>query len=158
MTNNCFAIGWIGSVVCLLVVGCTSSPPNATVDVEATRATIRARLSTQVAAWNEGNLDAFMAGYAQTDSLRFASGGTVHRGWEAAHTRYKETYPGRTAMGTLAFDSLRVQVLAPNWAVVFGRWRLIRAEDTPYGVFTLLFERRTDGWRIVHDHTSSAAP
>lgn len=122
---------------------------------EATEA-IRAVLDAQVAAWNQGSLRGFMDGYAQTDSLRFASGGTVRRGWRAALDGYERGYPNVEAMGTLRFDSLDVQVLAPAWAVVFGRWHLQRAEDAPSGLFTLVFHRRPEGWRIVHDHTSAA--
>lgn len=139
----------------LLGVGCAPSfaPPNPGV----ARTAIRGVLDAQVAAWNRGDIEAFMTGYAQTDSLRFASGGTVHRGWAAALDRYQTTYPNRAAMGTLAFRQLDIQVLAPQSALVFGRWQLTRAEDAPSGLFTLLFERRAAGWRIVHDHTSSAS-
>ena len=59
-------------------------------------------------------------------------------------------------MGTLRFDDLDVQGLGPGWAVVFGRWHLEREADAPSGLFTLLFNKRPEGWRIVHDHTSSA--
>lgn len=117
---------------------------------------IRAVLDAQVAAWNRGSLRGFMEGYARTDSLRFVSGGNVRMGWQAALDGYERGYPDAEAMGTLRFDSLDVQVLAPDWAVVFGRWRLQRADDAPNGLFTLLFHRRPEGWRIVHDHTSSA--
>lgn len=122
---------------------------------EATAA-IRAVLDAQVHAWNEGSVRRFMDGYAQTEDLRFASGGNVRTGWQATLDGYERGYPDGAAMGTLRFDSLDVRVLAPTWAVVFGRWRLDRAEDTPNGLFTLLFERRPEGWRIVHDHTSAA--
>jgi ketosteroid isomerase-like protein len=117
---------------------------------------IRAVLDAQVTAWNRGSLRGFMEGYARTDSLRFASGGNVRTGWQAALDGYERGYPDTEAMGTLHFDSLDVQVLAPAWAVVFGRWRLQRTTDAPNGLFTLLFHRRPEGWRIVHDHTSSA--
>ena len=119
-------------------------------------AEIRAVLDAQVAAWNEGSVRGFMEGYAQTEDLRFASGGTVRTGWQATLEGYERGYPDGAAMGTLRFDSLDVKVLAPTWAVVFGRWRLDRSEDTPNGLFTLLFERRPEGWRVVHDHTSSS--
>ncbi len=125
---------------------------------EADRAAIRDVLAAQVAAWNRGDIEAFMDGYARTDSLRFASGGSVQRGWAAALERYQASYPSRAAMGTLAFQQLDVRVLGPTSALVFGRWQLARASDTPSGLFTLLFMRRADGWRIVHDHTSSASP
>ncbi len=134
---------------------CTS-PPASPPHPDAAADSVRAVLERQVAAWNAGSLRGFMAGYARTDSLRFASGGNVRRGWQAALDGYERGYPDRAAMGTLRFDSLDVQVLAPTWAVVFGCWHLERASDAPHGLFTLLFQRRPDGWRIVHDHTSSA--
>lgn len=138
-----------------LFAACASTPQTARQSSDqATEAEIRAVLSAQVEAWNQGSVRAFMGGYARTDSLRFASGGTVRRGWQAALDGYERGYPNAAAMGTLRFDSLDVQVLAPEWAVVFGRWHLQRAEDTPNGLFTLLFNKRSEGWRIVHDHTS----
>lgn len=118
--------------------------------------TIRAVLDAQVDAWNAGSLRGFMDGYARTDTLRFASGGTVRRGWQAALDGYERGYPDRAAMGTLRFDSLDVLGLAPGWAVVFGRWHLERAADAPSGLFTLVLNKRPEGWRVVHDHTSSA--
>ena len=116
---------------------------------------VRAVLDAQVAAWNRGAVRGFMDGYARTDSLRFVSGGTVRMGWQAALDGYERGYPDAEAMGTLRFDSLDVQVLAPEWAMVFGRWHLQRAADAPNGLFTLLFHKRPEGWRIVHDHTSA---
>ena len=79
-------------------------------------------------------------------------------GWQATLDRYRHAYPDRAAMGTLSFELRDVRVLSPQWAVVFGAWALDRAEDRPSGLFTLLFEKGPDGWRIVHDHTSTATP
>lgn len=151
-----------GSLVLLFITvlslggGCQPSEAPVSEDQAAEKAAIRAVLQAQVAAWNKGDLEGFMAGYARTDSLRFASGGTVHTGWAAALARYQDRYPDRAAMGTLSFDQIDIQILSPRWAKVFGAWRLDRAEDAPHGLFTLIMNRRADGWRIVHDHTSSA--
>ena len=140
-----------------LSVGASACAPSAGVrGPGATEAAIRTVLAEQVAAWNRGAVRAFMDGYAQTDSLRFASGGAVRLGWQPTLDGYLRGYPDAAAMGTLRFDSLDVRILAPTWAVVFGRWRLDRADDAPHGLFTLLFQRRPEGWRIVHDHTSAA--
>lgn len=124
----------------------------------AIRDSVRALLARQEAAWNQGDLEAFMAGYARTDTLRFASGGTVRTGWMETLARYRRSYPDTTAMGTLSFGSLDLTVLSPRWVLAFGRWRLQRAKDAPHGLFTLLLHRPTRDapWRIVHDHTSSA--
>ena len=119
---------------------------------------LRAVLEQQARDWNAGNVQAFMRGYAKSDSTRFASGGDVVRGWQTVFDRYVKKYPDRAAMGTLTFSDLEITVLSPDAAVVLGRWRLKRAQDEPNGVFTLIFRKTTDGWRIVHDHTSAASP
>lgn len=144
--------------VLMVVVGFAGCQPNAPrFDPAAERAAIRAVLDEQVAAWNAGDLERFMDGYVQTDSLRFASGGSVRYGWATTLERYQSSYPDRAAMGTLAFEQIAIRVLSPEWAMVFGAWRLDREQDAPSGLFTLIFQRRAEGWRIVHDHTSSAS-
>jgi len=116
---------------------------------------IRDLLASQAAAWNRGDLPGFMAAYENSERLRFASGGTITHGWQPTLDRYRQRYPDRAAMGTLAFTVLEVHVLAPEAAVVFGRWELTRAADRPWGLFTLVLQRTPAGWRIVSDHTSS---
>lgn len=96
-----------------------------------------------------------MQGYAQSDSLRFASGANVQRGWKAALERYKKSYPNKAAMGTLTFSDLEITTLAPDAALVLGRWKLHREKDEPEGLFTLVFRYTASGWRILHDHTSA---
>jgi ketosteroid isomerase-like protein len=117
---------------------------------------IEAVLHTQADAWNRGDIDRFMDGYVKTPELRFASGATVTRGWQETLARYHQRYPDRTAMGTLAFSDLDTTVLSADAAVVFGRWRLKTDHGEPNGLFTLLFRRTADGWRILADHTSAA--
>lgn len=115
-------------------------------------------LTSQAAAWNRGDIDQFMQTYAQTDDLRFASGGTVTYGWKPTLTRYKERYPDRSAMGSLAFSELAVTELSADAALVFGHWELTRAHDKPHGLFTLLVRKTPTGWLIFADHTSVATP
>ncbi len=136
-------------------------PAAATMDSDAIVTAVEAVLSDQVIAWNEGDIDGFMVGYWNDPGLRFASGGSVHRGWQETLARYHQRYPDRAAMGTLAFEDIEVKPLSPEWAMAFGRYVLERESDRPTGLFTLLFERQADGsggeqWRIVHDHTSAA--
>ena len=111
-------------------------------------------LYAQVDAWNRGDIEAYMAGYVQSDSLRFASGGSVSYGWTETLSRYKKGYPDRETMGKLIFSGLDVDVLSDSLAMVFGKWQLQRDRDNPNGLFTLLFRNTANGWRIVHDHTS----
>ena len=115
-------------------------------------------LTGQSAAWSSGDIDAFMDDYWKSDDLRFASGGTVKRGWQTTSDRYKARYPDKAAMGVLSFTELEVELLSAEHALVFGRWTLTREGDTPTGLFTLHMEKQNEAWKIVSDHTSSGAP
>ncbi len=117
---------------------------------------IRSIMNEQVLQWNNGNIEGFMQGYAAVDSLRFASGGSVTYGWHEMLSRYKKHYPNKDSMGTLLFSQISITVISNNAALVFGKWELQRANDHPQGLFTLLFRKLNNTWRIVHDHTSSA--
>jgi ketosteroid isomerase-like protein len=119
-------------------------------------AEIQSVLSAQQDAWNRGDIDAFMNGYARSTSTVFVSEDEVGRGWETVRDRYRIRYSDRAKMGTLSFSDIEVTTLSSDAAVVLGRWRLKRANDEPKGRFTLIFKRLPEGWRIVHDHTSAA--
>ena len=119
-------------------------------------AEIQSVLSAQQDAWNRGDIDAFMNGYARSTSTVFISEDEVRRGWETVRERYCVKYSDRAKMGALSFSDIEVTMLSPDAAVVLGRWRLKRANDEPHGRFTLIFKRLPEGWRIVHDHTSAA--
>ena len=121
-------------------------------------AEIRSILHAQQEAWNRGDIDGFMNGYARSASTVFISEDSVRRGWETVRARYRQKYSDRAKMGTLSFSDLEINLLSSDAAVVLGRWRLERAKDRPHGRFTLIFRRLPEGWRIVHDHTSAAAP
>jgi uncharacterized protein (TIGR02246 family) len=119
---------------------------------------IQSVLTAQQDAWNRGDIDAFMNGYARSVSTVFVSEDEVRRGWETVRDRYRMKYSDRAKMGTLSFSDIEVTVLSPDAAVVLGRWKLKRENDEPHGRFTLIFKRLPQGWRIVHDHTSAAPP
>jgi uncharacterized protein (TIGR02246 family) len=121
-------------------------------------AEIQSVIRAQQDAWNRGDIDVFMNGYARSSSTVFVSGNEVRRGWETVRERYRQKYSDRTKMGTLAFSDIEVTMVSPDAAVVLGRWSLKRANDEPHGRFTLIFKRLPEGWRIVHDHTSAAPP
>jgi ketosteroid isomerase-like protein len=119
---------------------------------------IQSVLIAQQDAWNRGDIDAFMNGYARSASTVFVSEDEVRRGWETVREKYLAKYSDRVKMGTLSFSEIEVTMLSTDAAVVLGRWRLKRANDEPHGWFTLIFKRLPEGWRIVHDHTSAARP
>lgn len=116
-------------------------------------AAIRAVLDAQAVAWNRGDIDGYMAGYAQSDDTMFV-GTDVTRGWTKVRDRYKAKYDSRAKMGTLVFSDLDLRPFGSDDVVVTGAWKLTRDADTPHGRFTLIFHRRAEGWRIVYDHSS----
>ena len=119
-------------------------------------AAVRAVIEAQAAAWNRGDVAGYMEGYAKEEATTFVSGDAVTRGWQTVHDRYKARYDTREKMGTLAFSELEFKPLSEFYMLAAGRWQLTRAADTPHGRFTLILRRTAAGWRIVHDHTSSA--
>ena len=121
-----------------------------------TRAAISAVLDAQSAAWNRGDIDGYMAGYARLETIVFVSGDSVTHGWQTVRDRYRKRYDSREKMGTLTFSDLEFRPIDSNTVAVVGRWHLKRSSDEPHGRFTLIFKRTRQGWRIIHDHTSSA--
>jgi len=123
-------------------------------------AAVQRTLDEQVAAWNRGDIPGFMAGYVRDESLRFASGGAVRRGWQETLQRYQTRYDSREKMGTLTFRDLEFLVLSQEYAEVFGRFELKRSDavGNATGLFTLLMQREGDRWLVRHDHTSSETP
>jgi uncharacterized protein (TIGR02246 family) len=125
---------------------------------EADQKAIKAVLEAQQSAWNRGDVDAFLVGYWHSSELTFSGSSGVARGWDGVLARYKKNYPDRAAMGQLDFSDLEFRFLGPDSAMVLGRWHLKREQDELGGVFTLVWQRFPDGWKIIHDHTSSVAP
>jgi ketosteroid isomerase-like protein len=124
---------------------------------DSTEVAVRTTLEQQVREWNAGNLAGFMETYAKSEQTRFASGGDISLGWQTVFERYQKRYGTRAAMGTLTFSDLEITPIGADSALAFGHWYLKRDADSPSGLFTLLFRKTPDGWRIVHDHTSSAS-
>lgn len=122
------------------------------------RGAVEGVLQTQEDAWNRHDLEAFMAGYWNSPELTFFSGASERRGWQATLDRYRAAYasPGHE-MGKLEFSGLRIEMLGSDAAFVRGAWHLTMSDGkTPHGLFTVVFRKFPDRWKIVHDHTSTA--
>lgn len=140
------------------LVACASAPPVRRFEAMDTTA-VTSVLHDQMAAWNRGDLAGYMAGYARTDALVFTSGGKIRKGWQATYDSYQTRYgKDPSTMGKLAFEILQVDAIGADGAVVLGTWTLTESQQPGTGVFSVIFERRPEGWRIIHDHTSLAAP
>lgn len=119
-------------------------------------ATIRHILDTQVSAWNKGNIDDFVKGYWNNDSLMFIGKNGPEYGYTLLLQHYKKSYPSSGAMGTLVFDHLIFRRLSPQYYFVVGGWHLHRQGNggDVGGTFTLLLRKISGVWKIVVDHTS----
>jgi ketosteroid isomerase-like protein len=116
--------------------------------------TIRGILRQQTEAWNRGDIDQFMKGYWQNDSLMFIGKSGVTYGWQNTLNNYKKGYPDTAAMGKLNFNILIVKKISPEYYNVVGKWHLKRSIGDLQGHYTLLF-RKVDGqWVIIQDHSS----
>jgi beta-aspartyl-peptidase (threonine type) len=117
---------------------------------------LRKLLDDQTAAWNRGDLNAFMQGYWRSPEVTFFSGDTIVKGWESTLQRYRDRYQSSgKEMGKLSFTDENIEMLSPDAAMVTARWHLEMAGGKKLeGLTTLLCRRMPEGWRIVHDHSS----
>ncbi len=119
---------------------------------------VHAVLVRQQEAWNRHDLEAFMSGYWNSPQLTFFSGAKQTSGWQPTLERYRQTYQAAgKEMGRLGFSDLKIESLGADAAFVRGAWQLTMPDGkTPHGLFTLIFRKFPEGWKIVHDHTSAA--
>ena len=115
---------------------------------------IRAILAKQSAAWNQGNIEAFMKSYWENDSLMFIGKKGLTYGWTNTLNNYKKNYPDAAAMGQLIFTIIKVKPLSAQYEEVIGKWHLTRKDGDLEGHFTLLFQKIKGKWCIVMDHSS----
>ena len=117
-------------------------------------AEVRNVLATQNAAWNRGDVDAFMVGYWENDSLMFIGKSGVTYGYKETLANYKKNYPDTTVMGKLTFTLIQVKQLSPEYFHVTGKYYLTRTIGDASGHFTLMFRKINGKWVIISDHSS----
>jgi beta-aspartyl-peptidase (threonine type) len=117
---------------------------------------VRKLLDAQVLAWNNKDLAGYMGGYWKDDRLTFFSSGTVTHGWKDTLARYQQRYQGEgKEMGALEFKELAIEPIGKAGAFARGRWKLTMSDGkTVEGLFTVVLKKFSEGWRIVHDHSS----
>lgn len=111
-------------------------------------------LDQQTAAWNRGDIENFMIGYWESDSLMFIGKNGVTYGWMNTLNNYKKGYPDTAAMGKLNFTILETKKLSKKYYHITGKWFLKRSIGDVGGHFTLLFEKINGRWVIIKDHSS----
>jgi len=132
-------------ILLLIMTSCSKNPSS--------QKEILAVMDMQEKAWSDGDIDAFMQGYWQSDSLMFVGKNGIQYGWQTTLDNYKKSYPDKAAMGKLEFEVIKLEV-NENTAYMLGKWSLIRKEDNPNGYFTLYWKKINDNWKITIDHTS----
>ena len=139
----------------LVLHGCHSSLDNSGIelDIPGIQNEIQAVLERQKTLWNKGSIEGFMEYYWKSEAFTFQSGNTRLHGWQELLSRYQKSYSGEK-MGTLDFTDLAIKALSRDIAYVIGRWKLIQKDTSREGLFTIIFRRMPEGWRIIHDHTS----
>ena len=138
-------------LICVFLLCVTSLAENAAQAVQVV-------LEQQQQAWNRHDLDTFMKGYWNSPELTFFSGAKQSSGWQATLDRYRKTYQSEgREMGKLEFSELKIEPLGKEAVFVRGAWHLTMSDGkAPHGLFTLVFRKFSDGWKIIHDHTSAA--
>lgn len=111
-------------------------------------------MQDQEDAWNRGDIEGFMQGYWQSDSLLFMGKSGPTYGWQKTLDNYRKGYPDKAAMGRLTFGIISVRGVGNRSAFVAGSWQLQRTAGDLAGHFTLLWEKKNGQWVIVVDHSS----
>jgi ketosteroid isomerase-like protein len=146
-------------IALLVTAGCASTGEHAASNMIPDA--IKSVAHAQEAAWNRGDLEGFMSkGYVRSEQLTFFSGGSVTHGYDDMLARYKKSYQSEgKEMVKLSFTNLEVLPFDMQHAALRGHWQLhFEKQKDVGGLFTLLFVRTSDGWRIIHDHTSVDSP
>lgn len=136
----------------LLFLQC-STPKLTPKYIDSSFASIKQVMKQQEIDWNNGDLEGFMEGYWKSDSLKFIGSRGINKGWQATLDSYKKGYPDKKTMGTLQFEVIKLEALSPTVCHMIGRYTLIRENDKPSGVFTLVWKLIDGKWVIVIDQT-----
>ena len=133
-----------------ILIGCSVVSPAQ----KNARQKILTLLDTQTQAWNRGDLEGFMKGYWENDSLRFIGKSGITYGYNNTLNNYKRGYPDTAAMGKLQFTILVVKKVSARYYEVVGKWYLKRSIGDVSGHYTLLLRKINSKWVIVSDHSS----
>ncbi len=111
-------------------------------------------LDKQTQAWNAGNLEQFMVGYLESDSLMYIGKSGVTYGYRSTLENYRRNYAGADKMGKLTFNILHLKPLGRKHYLVVGKWSLKRTAGDVGGHYTLTFAKQKGHWVIIADHSS----
>lgn len=145
----------------LMLFSCNSASDSDDIqsDVEATYNpsqdfdAIKAVMSMQEEAWSAGDLEQFMTGYINDETLTFIGSRGLSYGWETTLANYKKGYADKAAMGKLSFEVLELKSLSPEFCYMIGKFYLTRDAEDLSGYFTLLWQKIGGEWKVIADQT-----
>ncbi len=115
---------------------------------------IRALLDQSAEAWNRGDLDGHLADNADSISFMTGKGPVTGKDTTADILRRAFFRDGRPIQ-SLRFEQVAIRSLGDRHALVVGRFVLAGGgEPERSGWFSTVWERRPEGWRVIHDHSS----
>ena len=141
------------AVLCLALTAAAQS---------ADESAIRKVMDDQAAAWNRGDLAAFMTGYEDSPQTTFVGNKNTY-GYQAILESYKKSFATKDEMGTLTFNQVEIRLLPASdgkveYAMLYGHFHLDRTahgvSKKDDGYYSLIFHKTKDGWKIIVDHTS----
>jgi ketosteroid isomerase-like protein len=143
----------VKAVIAFLAFLLAASPATATPTQD--RAAILRTIAQMEAAWNRGDFRGYMAGF-ENPGVVFVSGGKFQDGWQGTLDHYVRDYGGsEERRGQLHFYNMKVDVLAPDAAMLVGQYRLVRGKRVTEGVNTRLFRKLHGNWLITMNHVSA---
>jgi uncharacterized protein (TIGR02246 family) len=109
-------------------------------------------------AWNRHDLDAYLNGFLHSDDIVLVVDGESIRGWDLLSKAFHSGYPNRDEMGTVVFDRVQVQMLAPDLGFVLVWYSIAFPKKKQFGTDTVIMKKVDEGWREMISHTSFVEP
>ena len=146
-------------IILVLIVfsSCNSPKENSLTEaqIQTDTAAIKAVLHQQAKDWSDASIEAFMEGFDTTPNLLFVGKSGITKGWQQTLDRYKKSYPTKDHTGKLTFDILEVEPINAEAYLLVGEFHLVRNVGKADGIFTLVFKKIDNTWKVISDHTSA---
>jgi uncharacterized protein (TIGR02246 family) len=157
ISPNTMRVSFLLAVAALAACRAAGQPAAAPVGPEpGLNPQITAQLARAAHDWNRGDLEGFLSDYAPESTTTFVDGYRARRGFDWIRENYAPRFSPGARRDSLHFEEIEARPLGPSLALVTARFILQRGvQVTASGPFTLVMQRRSEGWKILHDHTSS---
>jgi len=116
------------------------------------------QMMKMVDAWNRHDLDAYLDGFVHSDDIVLVVDGETIRGWDLLSKAFHSGYPNPDEMGTVFFDRVQVQMLAPDLGFVLISYSIAFPKKKQFGTDTIIVKKVAEGWREMISHTSFVEP